>query len=270
MRKRGRILTRRCKQVIEWIHSVPTSLWLVGILIIGGGLNLLSWHWEPTISRDSEQYIRLGQIWHETGSFQSVMDAWHSFLLPPLPIYLIKCLLDCGVSAENAGILPNIILGSFIPLFSFGIAYEITQRKDIAVCSALLMAVSPSVKSLSIEAQRDIIYLFFAGCGLWLLVAGIRRQKWGYWFGAGLACGCGMLARFETAELLAIVPSALFLLCMEKYNLWRKSFFFLILYLLGFFAIIISLSFVMQAQNVLISNYKEYYHAKYNAVKTSF
>lgn len=175
-----------------------------------------------------------------------------------------------GLSAEFAGVWLNLTLGTFTPLLVYGIAYETIQRKDISICSALLIAVNPSMNALSVEIQRDMIYLFFAGVTMWLLVAGVRRQKWYFWFCAGFSCSCAMLTRFETLEFLLIVPLSLLLLFAGKFYSWKKVLCYTGLFFLSFFGFIFTLSSLMQTQNYLFRNYMQYYHTKMSNVKNQF
>jgi|GEM_PF-1177546 len=270
MKKREKTLTRRCEQLLGPILHAPVWLWLTCILLGGGALTVLCWYLEPVLSRDGELYVRLAQIWHDTGDYQNVLAARGDGGPPPLPLYLIKCLMSLGFSGESAGILLNVVLGAFPPLFAYGIAYEITQKKEIAVLSALLMAVNPSMKALAIEAQRDMIYLFFAGGGLWLLAAGVRRQKWEYWLGAGLAFGCGILTRFEAVELLFIVLLILVCLQVQKYQPWKRSLCCGCSLFLGCFGAIFFLSLLMHTQDSLDLTYRQFYLKKITSVKNQF
>ena len=260
-------MLRRCEQITVRIQKIPIWIWLTGILLISLLLKLLCWHFDPTVSRDGCLYIYLSQIWYETGSFQGVLDAWKWFWLPPLPLYLIKSLMYTGLSAELAGVWLNLILGTFTSLLIYGIAFETTQRKDISLCSALLAAVNPSMNALSAEVQRDMIYLFFAGLTLWLLVAAVRRQKWYFWFCAGLPCCCAMMTRFETLEFLVIVPLSLLILFIEKFYSWKKATCCAILFFLSFSGLFFALSTLMQTQDYLFRNYVQYYQAKISEKK---
>ena len=223
---------------------------------------------DSTVSRDGSLYIYMVQTWYDTNNYKNVLDTYTyvGSWLPPLPFYLMKSLMHIGPSAEIAGVSINIALGTFTPLLSYGIAYEVTQKKDISVCSALLTAVNPSMNSLSIEVQRDMVYLFFIGMTLWWLSAGIRRQKFIYWLGAGIVCGCAMLTRYETLEFLFLVPLILFVLSIGKHCLWKRGICFGVVFLISLLGIVVLLSFMMQTQCFLYRNYKNYYQNKIGTV----
>ena len=265
--EQGKNLIRRCEQITARIWKIPVWFWLTGILLISFFLKLLCRHLDPTVSRDGCLYIYLSQIWYETGSFQGIIDACEGFSHPPLFLYLIKSLMHTGLSAELAGVWLNLRLGTFTPLLVYGIAYETTQRKNISVCSALLIAVIPSMNALSIEVQRDMIYLFFAGLTLWLLTAGVRRQKWYFWGCAGFFCSCAVLTRFETLEFLVIVPLSLLLLLIGKYCSWKKALCYAGIFFISVSGFTPALSCLMQTQDYLLGNYMRYFQNKVITVK---
>ena len=168
---------------------------LAGITVLSLLITGFCWFFEPTISRDGIFYLELVQIWHDQGNFQGILKGWPRFWLPPFPLYLMKLLTDCGLSAETAGVGLNIAMGCCLPVIVYGIAMEITRERKIALCSALLMLLNPSMIELAIEVQRDVIYLFFCGLLIYFLAFGIRRQKGFDWVRAGVFFACSFLTR---------------------------------------------------------------------------
>ena len=263
-------MIRRKEQFLDRIRQTPVWVWLTGIVSFSFLLKLLCWHMDPTVSRDGCLYIHQAQIWYDTGNFHDLLNLWPGRWVPPLPIYLMKCLMSLGLSGEVAGICLNLISGTFTPILVYGIAYEVTQKKNIAIYSALLIAVNPSVNALSIKVQRDMIYLFFIGSMLWLLTAGIRRERWGYWLCSGLFCGCGMLTRFETLEFLLILPLSLLILFKENFISWKKALCYAGVFFLSFSCLVTALSFLMHTQDYLFLNYGNYYQTKAKSVEQQF
>ena len=243
--------------MISWLKTRKIGFWLIIIMIFSFLLKCLYRHLDPVISRDACLYIRLSQTWYDTGSFQEVLNASET-RLPPLLFFLMKCLMHLGLSAETSGVWLNLVLGTFTPLLTYGIAYEVTQRKDVSIASAILIAVSPSMNLLAVAVQRDMLYLFFIGLGLWFLAAGIRHSQWYYWVGVGIADGFAMLTRYDTLEMLVIVPMTLILMCVGDYLSWKKGLRYTGLFGIGFAGTVFALSFLMQVQNDLIMNYADY------------
>lgn len=263
-------MIRRCEQLLGCLRKIPVKYCLGGILVISFLLKLLRWYWEPTVSRDGCFYLRLIQTWYDSGGIQEVLKAFSDMWVPPLPLYLIKRLMSLGLSAEAAGVGLNIILGTFTPLWIYGIAWEVTQKRKVAFCAALLAAVNPSLNMLSIQVQRDMIYLSLIGVALWLIIAGIRREKWWLWFCAGILCGCAMHTRFETLEFIAIIPAALFFLCCAKHLKWRRGLCYGFLFFFCFAGSIYLLSSLMHTNEYIYKNYDRYYRFKFDGLMEKF
>lgn len=162
---------------------------------------------EPTLGRDSINYIEIIKIWHKTGSIEGVLEAQPDFWFPPLSLFMGKILVDCGISPESAAVGINMFLACFLPLIIFGIANEITQNKPIALCSAVLLAFNPTVIELAVEAQRDMPYLFFCGLMLFWAACAIRREKWFFWAATGFCAAFSLLIRYETLEMVPVFGS---------------------------------------------------------------
>ena len=167
-------------------------------------LSLYHRAYEPTLGRDSVNYIGIIRIWHETGSIDGVLEVQPDFWFPFLSLYLGKVLVDCGFSAEGAAVGMNIFFACFLPLIIFGIANEITQNKKLALCSAVLLSFNPTVIELAVEAQRDMPYLFFCGLMIFFACCAIRREKWYFWGVTGICFAFSLLIRYETLEMVPV------------------------------------------------------------------
>ena len=160
--------------------------------------------YEPTLGRDSVNYIGIIRIWHETGSIDGVLKVQPNFWFPPLSLFFGKVLVDCGFSAESAAVGMNIFFACFLPLIIFGIANEVTQNKQFALCSSVLFSFNPTVINLAVEAQRDMPYLFFCGLMFFFVCCAIQREKWYFWAVAGFCAAFSLLIRYETLEMVPI------------------------------------------------------------------
>ena len=179
-------------------HEVPYTLLLLFLLSIL--LSAICFLLEPTISRDGIFYLDLIREWVETDQ-----NPIKRHYLPPLPLYLIKLLTEAGLPIGFAGVSLNIFLGGGLTLIIYWIAMEVTSERKIAFWSAVFMMLSPTRTALSIEVQRDMMYLFFCGLLIAFLVSGIRRRKWFYWMCAGICFACSFLSRYETLEFIPIL-----------------------------------------------------------------
>ena len=236
---------------------------LGGIILLSLFLHLISWFLEPTISRDGIFYLELVQVWHEQGDFQGVLTEWPQFWLPPFPLYLMKLLTDCGFSVEAAGVGLNIAMGCCMPLIVYGIAMEIIRERKIALCSALLMALNPSMIELAIEAQRDVVYLFFCGLLIYFLVCGIQRKEWFYWGFAGMFFSCSFLTRYETLEFVPLIFFSFLFLLIAKYMPWKKVLLNGTVFLVSMAAVFFLLIHIMGVQTHLFGSYQNYYWKKW-------
>ena len=196
---------------------------------------------EPVFSRDGVFYLGIVTQWHDTGSVPEIefFNVW----LPLFPFWLMKLLMDCGVSAEVASIGLNISMRSMLPLIAFGIAERAGLDKKAAAAAALLTAVHPILTKLSIEPQRDIIYLFWAGIAAFLLLAGIRNKKWYFWAGSGIFCAFALLTRHEAFEMLLMPVIALAVMLFVNRKDWKKHIAAGFLFYAGF---LLSFSLIVQ------------------------
>lgn len=257
------------KIFLYWFEKKKCFFLLVGILILGLLLKILCLSLEPVLSRDSCSYLLFARAWFNSGDFQSVIElrGQNQTQIPPLFLYMIKCLMHIGFSAETAGIGINLVLGTFSPLLVYAIAFETIKRRDVALCAALLAAVNPTLDMFSSEAQRDMVYLFFSGVAILLLVAGIRWRSMKCWVGAGFACACAVLTRAEALECLPIVLFALLVLGIGKHLPWKRCALSGCSFVLSFAVGIFLLSSLMGMNGFLIANYGKYINGKTDTVK---
>lgn len=232
---------------------------LAGILLFGLLLRILGWFLEPTVSRDGILYLNLIQVWHEGDSFEAVMHYWKQFWIPPFPLYLMKIIMGLGFSAEVAGVGLNVILGSSLPAIMYGIAIMTCNNRWIAIASALLCAVNPSLIDLSIEPQRDTIYLFFCGLLIYALLSGIRCGKWCCWSAAGIFFSVSYLTRYETLEFIPILSMCFVLLMLFQRDAWKKHLLNGGIFVFSALITLLLLVFLMGVEEHLYAIYLKYY-----------
>ena len=195
------------------------SLMLAGIILSAALLIALQRFMEPEMGRDSSYYLILAEYWRD-GGFQCVLDQIGNFWFPPLHLFLIAILSRTGLSPESAAMVVSMGCGILMPLVSFAIAHEIFRDKRISLTAALLTALNPSIIEMSVQAQRDIPYLFAAGWCIFLIIAAIRRGKWYWWCAAGILFAAAMLIRFETVEFLPLLGIYFIVVLCKKQQKW--------------------------------------------------
>lgn len=255
---------RKIKCTVHIFRRIPTWGWLIIILLLSLSLKLLCRHFNPMLSRDSGLYVRLIREWYEYGNFCGLAE-WDKFYFPPLPLFLAKTLMGLHLSAETAGILLNLTLGTFTPLLTAGIAYEITRKKHPAVFSALLTAVAPAINHLSADVLREIPYFFFSGLALWFTAKGIRQKKWYWWPMAAIAVACAVFSRFEAIEFLLLIPLSLVCLRIARHFSWKQVLGYGSIFFLSFFIFVFSMLCFMRKQNALLPDYKNYYQTRWHS-----
>lgn len=207
-------------------------VWLLLTALTAGGAFRLWRHWaEPMISRDGVLYLRQAELWL-TGGFQALQGSEAAWIPPLLPWSISRGML-CGLSAYSSGILVNVLAGTLLIAAVFLLTGEFFRDKRLGALAALFCAFVPEFVQLSVEIQRESLYLLFMTLALWLAVCGFRRRNRFYWGGAGTTAFLAALARYEALELFLFIP--LFLLG----RLWlnaeerRETGWALLLFLLG-------------------------------------
>lgn len=222
---------------------------------------------DPTLGRDSVNYIGIIQLWHRTGSIDGVLKVLPDFWFPPLSLFFGKLLVDCGLSAESAAVGMNIFFACFLPLIVFGIAREVTQNKKIALCSAILLAFNPTVIDLAVEAQRDMPYLFFCGLLLFFACSAIRRNRWYWWTAAGVFFAPSFLIRYETLELLPVFGIYLFVMLIIKKGERLRYLAYGIVFSTALTVTLFLLLFLSGTTEYVKKQYLIYYEQKYELIQ---
>lgn len=203
-----------CKSVkISPVQSIIILNVLLGCSVFLKTITLI---FDPLVGRDASLYLLTAQKWFDTCSLQ--------LELPPMLFFLMKSLMHLGFPADVAGWTVNVILGSLITLIGFGITFELTGNRKIALIAAAFFALHPGINDLSIEIQRDIPFLFFAGCSIWTAFAGIKRKHWWLWSLCGIALSFALLTRYEALELLFLIAVWLFILPFFRRLSWKQIF----------------------------------------------
>ena len=210
---------RKLAVFFRWIVQEAVRHPMGCLMILWGmslALKLLCLWGEPILGRDASFYVYSAREWHETGIYPV-------HVIPPMLYTLIRGGMFCGFDAEVAGWIVNIGLASFLVFVTYGIAFEAVKSKKIALVAALFTAIHPVINDLAIEIQREIPYLFFAGLTLWMAVAALQRKKWFLWGGAGIFCALSMVTRYESAELVILIPLIILIQAFGRKIPWKNA-----------------------------------------------
>ena len=234
------------------------------------GLALLSLGMEPTISRDGVMYLDLSRVWAETESFDGVLQHWSLCWIPPFPLYLMKLLIDCGLSPAVAGVGLNIIMGSFLPLIVYMIGRLLFDDRRISLVAAFMMAVNPSMIEFAIEPQRDTIYLFFCGWFIYFIIKGLKQDSLVSFCGAGVFFALSMMTRYETLEMIPLFFFALLFCGIRKYLKWKRILLHITASVIIAGAVILSLTYLMGVEDHIFHSYQKYYQGKFDSYEKKF
>lgn len=174
---------------------------LVVCVVLGGVFRFLAWWQDPIISRDGLVYIQWAEdLQSYGGDFELLSRTLGQYPQSPLFISILACNIG-GFSPHGIGVVMNIILGSCFPILIFGILYQISKMQVVGLTGAFFAAIHPTLINYSIELQREMGYLFFAGCFLNCILYEFGHIKWYAAAGAGMSAVMAFFFRYEGIEL---------------------------------------------------------------------
>lgn len=210
---------------------MPITLLLVGILALG--VRLAAWSLEPVVSRDGVRYIQLAEALHAAGgSFDKLASAQGEYVQSPFFVAILASHVS-GASPHVIGVVMNVLLGSFFPVLIYMIISQLDDKPAIAITGALFAALHPVLINYSIEVQREMGYLFFAGWFFYFLIRALKRKQWYCSYCTGAAAITAFFFRYEGAELYCFAGMVYVAVCFMKSVPWKVLILHLLLFVLG-------------------------------------
>lgn len=193
---------------------------LIVCVVLGGIFRFLAWWQDPIISRDGLVYIQWAEdLQAYGGDFELLSRTFGQYPQSPLFISILACNVG-GISPHGIGVTMNIILGSCFSIVVFGILYQISRSPVIGLTGAFFAAIHPTLINYSIELQREMGYLFFAGCFFYCILYEFRHINWYAAAGAGMSAVMAFFFRYEGIELfLFAVIIFVTMFCWKKITL---------------------------------------------------
>ena len=158
-------------------------------------------NWMP--SRDSIGYAQCVAQWKNTGRFYADQSeiAWQHQYYPPLLLVLEKN-FSCGdKNPLRVGVIINIVAGVVFCLLIYWIGWLLFKSLSGAYIAGMFAAVNPFLIELSVQAQREMLFLVFVAAILCLWLKDEFRCPrdivWG-----GVFTALAFLSRYEALELL--------------------------------------------------------------------
>lgn len=96
---------------------------------------------------------------------------------PPIYTYLVVPSVAAFGLNDFAVRFPSAMLGTLAVLFTYLMAYELFKRKDVALLSALFLAISPWHLQFSRVAFETNSATFWSVLGTWAFLKGVQVQK---------------------------------------------------------------------------------------------
>ena len=233
-------------------------------------LALLSKWLEPVLSRDGVLYLEMVRCWKDSGSYEAILAAIPDVVkIPALPLFLIKILVDCGISPEIAGLGISMFSGSTLPLLVYLMAQEIQSDKRVSLAASILMAFNPPMIELACEVQRDMIYIVFCGWSIFFALKGLLRKLVWPWLPAGILGACAMLTRYETFEMIPILFLAFLIFGLKKVIPGKKICQQAAVYFIACAATVVGMVYIMGVQDYIVDTYPKHVFERLSVLEQS-
>lgn len=264
------IVLKKDEDISGGVFRKKEMILLSGILLLGASLIFLQRFMEAEMSRDSAYYLLLAEKWHIAGFEEVVEHLSGSFWFPPLHLYLVVVLTYTGISAETAALTIGMGCGILMPLISFAAARELFHDSRISLTAALLTAINPSIIEMSVQAQRDVPYLFAAGWCIFFIIAAIKRNKWYWWCFAGIPLAVSFLIRYETLEFLPLLGIYFLAALFKRERKWYLLIRDLAIFAVTGLAVSIILLYVTGTEGKMIDTYCNYFAEQFEYLKNLY
>lgn len=193
---------------------------LSAIIIAAFLIRLIYWRCEPALSRDGTYYLLLARGEPVTDYLLDIPRQ------APFFSSILRGMYLAGLDPHVCGILLNIMAGTGLVLIIGRISRHLSPSFCfISLCTALA-AVHPALIRLSIELQRESIYMLFMGITI-LSAINVRESKEPRQFflhisGTGAWGAFTALTRYEGWELMPLGYMWLtYRCCIQKAFPWR-------------------------------------------------
>ncbi len=165
---------------------------IAAILLLAAAVRVIHLAYDTVLSRDGITYIMMCRSPHASFSW-----------IPPLYFSVMKLLHACGLSWEAAGLGISLTAGVILIIPAMKIAECCFQKRIWAMAFGILIAISPKLIDLSIEVQRDSLYLLESALAIWAILNGLQGKKI-HWGIAGFLIASAVFTRIEALEFIGI------------------------------------------------------------------
>lgn len=163
---------------------LKNNFWLVLILILAFGLRFFkvttippSLNWDETsIGYNAYSILKTGR--DEWGEFMPVhFRSFGEYKLPAQIYASIPAIAIFGLNEFGVRITP-VVYGTLTVILLYFLVFEMLKKKEIALVSSFLLAVSPWHIQLTRGSFESSFSLFWFVMAVWFLVKGLKKPMW--------------------------------------------------------------------------------------------
>lgn len=206
------------KTANRWFRFLKTDPYAgtAGLLLLTAAVHLLAFSWMPTWERDAVTYVTASAHWAATGKY--ILP-----FFPPLPCYMIKLLIQMGLSPAMAAKCFCFLTGLPIPLLGYLITMKAIGNRQTARYTAFMLIFHPMLIYFSVQPIRDSAYILFIALLLTAAVDAVKKQTLAPWLLCALWTAAAWACRYETLEFFLVLPLVLLLRVWQKGYPWKKA-----------------------------------------------
>lgn len=193
----------------DWSLSIATGIFLISL-----AARIIKLIIDPVLLRDAAACLKLSEIWYHSGEYsQTTVD---NIVVPPLPIFAIKKMMEFEYPFEIAGRSIALFFGSMLPVLGYIALSKLFKERVIRFTGVIFLLLHPTLVSYSIQPMRENYYLFFSGLIIIGVINAVQKNKSRDWGICGALSAFALFCRYEAFEMLLICPAILFFLLIRK------------------------------------------------------
>ena len=213
-------------------HAWLTPLALAAILFLALAVRV-AWALQPrSIRWDEPDYLLLARsLLRGSGYRLNNLPELHT---PPLGPFLAALAVKLGAPLDAGMLVWHVIAGAVLAGVLYGLARDLTGRRDLGLLTALLAAMSSAlaVQPLYWGSMTESLFMAFLFAGLWAAWRALGSEDWKPYALAGLAFGFSYLTRPEGLIWWAWFALILAGVILYKRRSWRPLLLYLALFLI--------------------------------------
>ncbi len=152
------------------------------------------------ISGDGVAYLAMAREFDAGASGQALASVFS-----PLYPWLVALAHRLIPDWELAGSVVSAILGSAAVGTIYLMTREAFARDDLAIGAAVLAAIHPELAAYSASVRTEAGFVFLLTAAMWMLIAGLKRERFAFVAVAGISSGLAYLYRTEAIGVVLFV-----------------------------------------------------------------